>query len=72
MVVRAKGRLVIPPPYRRSTTEVPMTVAEYGGMTPLPLRKGFSSTAIGVQTIIVLLLQAPEIFEQGRSTTPEI
>jgi len=26
--VRAKGKLVTPPPYMRNTTEVPITVAE--------------------------------------------
>jgi hypothetical protein len=51
-------------------TEAPMTVAEYAGMIPLPLKKGFSSKAIGVQTIIVLLLQAPKLAERRRSATP--
>jgi hypothetical protein len=55
MVVRAKDKLVIPPPYMRNTTEVPITVAEYGGRNPFPRRKGFSSTAIGVQTIMMQL-----------------
>jgi hypothetical protein len=38
MVVRAKDKLVIPPPYMRNTIEVPITVAEYGGINPFPRR----------------------------------
>jgi hypothetical protein len=54
-VVSAYESPVKPPPYTRSTTELPMTAAEYSGITILPLKRGFSFTVMGIQTIIGLL-----------------
>src|ERR1700733_9221387 len=59
-VVNANDRLPNPPAKSRRTTELPMTAAEYSGNSFFPRRSDFSFTAIGVQTIIVLLLGSIE------------
>src|SRR5215467_8321118 len=60
-VVNANDKPVNPPAKSRRTTERPMTAAEYSGNNLFfPRRSDFSFTAIGVQTIIALLLGSIE------------
>src|SRR6516164_4669309 len=60
-VVNVNNRPPSPPPKSRRTTELPMTAAEYSGNNLFfPRTCDFSFTAIGVQTIIVLLLASIE------------